>query len=341
MTMSTTSATARAVKAYLARGWAPTPVEPRGKGAILKGWQRRRLGEAHLGLFGADRNVGLVLGAASGGLVDVDCDWPEAVELATELLPATDLVHGRWSSRHCHWWYCSPVVQTEQFLVEVPVPGRKRTVVELRAERAMTVVPPSVHPSGDRLVWESWGDPGRVEAGELRQAAVRLALAAVLVSRGWRANDAVSLVRQPADEVVRAVERPLRGLVSARAWFEGRGRPTTHRALRGHSGGQLVPGRASPFTEAILRQVGGVVGAGKLLGLHLGEGHQPCPFHGGASGRALQVTEHVWRCWAGCGAGNAIYLVATAIRVSYREARTWLGSQLGLDWRDYPSPPPR
>lgn len=96
------SMTTRAVRAYLARGWAPIPVEARGKRPLLSRWPESRLGEGDLEIF-EGRNVGLLLGSASEGLVDVDCDWPEAAELARELLPATALVHGRPSSPHSHW----------------------------------------------------------------------------------------------------------------------------------------------------------------------------------------------------------------------------------------------
>ncbi|MFH1464005.1 MAG: bifunctional DNA primase/polymerase [Pseudomonadota bacterium] len=331
----TTSATTRAANAYLARGWAPTPVEARSKSPLLPGWPGRRLGRQDLGLF-EGRNVGLVLGDASGGLADVDCDWPEAAELAHELLPPTGLVHGRASSRRSHWWYCSHGARNGVLRVERAA-RRKQTVAELRGSGLMTVVPPSTHPGGERLVWERWGQPGRVPADELRQAVGRLALAAVLRARGWNAQEAVSLVRRQAADVVKTVERDLHPLVPVRAWL-GLEERSREGGRAGRSGGQLVLGCASSFTEAVLLHLGGVLGAARLLGLPLHEGRQPCPFHGGASRRSLQITGHAWRCWSGCGQGSAIHLAARAMGVDYREARAWLAAELGLRSHDHPPP---
>lgn len=335
---STTSVTTRAARAYLARGWAPTPVEARGKGPLLTNWPHRRLRGEDLELF-EGRNVGLLLGSASEGLVDVDCDWPEAAELACELLPATALVHGRPSSPRSHWWYSSPGVRTAVYRVQSPVSSRKPTIVELRSSGLMTVVPPSTHPTGETLGWERWGCPATIDGGELRETVARLAIAAVLVVRGWRTTDAVSLVRSPAEVVVRSVERDLLSLAPVRAWLGLEGE--AFRQRRGgdaRSGGQLVLGRASPRTELLLLRLGGVLGAARLLGVPLHEGRQRCPFHGGGSGRSLQVTGHAWRCWSGCGQGNAVHFAAKALGTSYREARSWLADELRLLSCDHPPP---
>lgn len=333
--MTKGSSTIRAAGEYLARGWAPTPVEARGKRPLLPGWPQRRLGEQDLGLF-EGRNVGLLLGVASGDLVDVDCDWPEAAELASELLPPTGLVHGRQSRPRSHWWYCSPCVRTSVYRVE-PVASRKPTIVELRGAGAQTVVPPSTHPSRETLRWERWGEPAKVEAAALREAVARLAIAAALVGRGWRTHDAVSVVRHPAAVVVRLVEGDLLRLAPVRSWL-GLETEILGRGPAARSGGQLVRGRATPLTEAILLALGGVVGAAAVLGLPLHEGRQRCPFHDGQSDRSLQVTGHAWRCWRGCGQGNAIHLAAKALGVSYRDARDWLARELR---QDRPSPASR
>jgi hypothetical protein len=325
-----TTATVRAARVYLERGWAPTPVGVRSKSPLLSGWPERRLGSGDLRLF-EGRNVGLLLGSPSRGLTDVDCDWPEAAELAPELLPPTGLVHGRAGSRQSHWWYCSPETRSRVFRVE-GVAGRG-TVVELRSSGLMTVVPPSLHPSGDRLAWERWGAPARVPASVLRDAVARLALAAVLRSRGWTGADASHLARRPVAEILRAVGPGLRE--AAAAWLEDR--PARRSKAVASSGGELVLGRGSPQTEELLLRLGGVLGAARLLCLPLREGRQPCPFHEGRSRRSLQVTRHVWRCWSGCGQGNAIHLVAKALGVEYREARTWLAGHLDLDSRHHHS----
>ena len=93
--------------------------------------------------------------------------------------------------------------------------------------------------------------------------------------------------------------------------------------------------------EEVLARLGGVVGAGRLLGLPLHEGRQRCPFHRGTSARSLEVTRQVWRCWAGCGRGNAIHFVSVALRLHYRDARAWLARELALRSRRTPGSPPR
>ena len=216
------------------------------------------------------------------------------------------------------------------------VPGRKATVVELRSSGLMTVVPPSLHPHGERLVWERWGEPGQVPAHVLRDAVGRLALAALLRARGWSGADAISLARLPAAEALRAAASVLGDTRTVSGWLGLQAREERPRGTATRSGGELLHGRASPLTEAVLLRLGGVLGAGRLLGLPLREGRQPCPFHGGASRRTFEVTRHAWRCWAGCGQGNAIHLVAKALRVDYREARAWLAGQLHLGSRSHP-----
>jgi hypothetical protein len=299
-------------------------VKPRSKAPLLDAWPHRQLGERDLHLFGHDRNVGLILGSNSGGLVDVDCDWPEAASLAADLLPATGLVHGRSGSPHSHYWYrCT--TPSAVFRLAEPT-GRKPVVVELRAAGLMTIVPPSTHPCGELLVWERWGDPAVVSASELCWAASRLAAAALLCALGWSPGHALAWVHDPDECSLADLEERHRAAVALRAWL-GRGL-----ALRSspRAAPALLLGRASPLTQAVLSRIGGPPGAASLFGLFLREGRQPCPFHLDSGPRSLQVTAQLWRCWAGCGSGNAIHLASRALGVSYLDARSWLARELGL-----------
>jgi hypothetical protein len=59
-----------------------------------------RLSEAALaGTFLPNRNIGLLSGEPSGGLVDVDCDTIAAQIAATTLPPITPMAHGRTNGR--------------------------------------------------------------------------------------------------------------------------------------------------------------------------------------------------------------------------------------------------
>lgn len=172
-----------AAKVYLAHGWLPVQVPHRAKGPVLPGWQTHRLVDAELPLhFSVKTNIGLLLGEASRGLVDVDLDAPEALGIADTFLPATGRVHGRPGKPRSHYWY----------MVE-PIPRPKKyqdidgtCLVELRSTGQQTLVPPSVHPSGETLVWLSDGDPAHLQGQVLSDKVSELA-ACALIARHWSA----------------------------------------------------------------------------------------------------------------------------------------------------------
>jgi hypothetical protein len=57
-------------------------------------------------------------------------------------------------------------------------------LVELRSTGGQTVVPPSIHPSGEAIVWNTFTQPTEAEVGELL-AAVRAVAAVALLARHW------------------------------------------------------------------------------------------------------------------------------------------------------------
>src|SRR5689334_9296030 len=76
-----------AAVAYLGKGWCPIPIPARAKAPTMPGWQKfRPTQDAIPRHFGSQINVGVVLGTASGGLVDIDLDCPETVALADDFL---------------------------------------------------------------------------------------------------------------------------------------------------------------------------------------------------------------------------------------------------------------
>lgn len=175
----------KAARADLRRGWYSVPI-PRGKKQPrLDAWQELRLGNEDLpGYFANGENRGLILGEPSGGLIDVDLDCDEAVQLASEFLPPTKRRHGRKGKPESHRWYVSAEgkAKTRQFR---DVDGSM--LVELRGTGAQTVVPPSVHPSGEQLIWHENEHPTRIKYEELLASVARLA-AAALLARHWPAT---------------------------------------------------------------------------------------------------------------------------------------------------------
>jgi Primase C terminal 2 (PriCT-2)/Bifunctional DNA primase/polymerase, N-terminal len=157
-----------------ARGWATIPVPPGEKRAVTKGWNSR-----HFELLDFDPlgNIGIRWGADSGGLVDVDLDCCEALELADIYLPATQAIFGRPSKPRSHRLYVAPAAVFEAFAD----PVAKDTLLQLRADgatggRHQTIVPPSVA-GGERREW--WGDTIEPDIADPRVLRRRVAWLAI------------------------------------------------------------------------------------------------------------------------------------------------------------------
>jgi putative DNA primase/helicase len=167
----------RAADRYVRRGFAVVPIPHGKKGPILESWEGLRLTPDELSQHfnGKRQNIGLLLGDPSGGLVDVDLDAKEATKVARRLLPPT-LTSGRASSPHSHWWYVSPNARTIRFK---DVNGE--VLVEVRSTGCQTIMAPSVHPSGERVVWHNINpEITKTEAKELVGCARELATATLI-----------------------------------------------------------------------------------------------------------------------------------------------------------------
>jgi hypothetical protein len=175
---------------YLGLGRIPIPVPRVGrcKSPTLDGWPDLRPTPGDLDrLFPAGQplNVGLLLGEPSGGLVDVDLDAPEAVNIAPLFLPQTGWVSGRTGKPHSHYWY------------EVEDPPDKAQdkyedldgtdLLEVRSTGGQTVAPPGVNEDGEEIVWHYYDRPADVDLDRL-QAAARKVAAAALLARHWPAK---------------------------------------------------------------------------------------------------------------------------------------------------------
>jgi len=167
--------------AYLRQGWQPIPIPLGSKAPRTKNWQQIRLSEDGVDLhFNSDSNLGILLGEASGGIVDVDLDARQAVNLADAFLPSTNRIHGRRSKPRSHRWYRSPDIKRPQKFVDVD----GTCLVEIRTEGQQTLVPPSIHPSGEALTWACQGEVSAV-ASKALISAVNLLAAASLIARHW------------------------------------------------------------------------------------------------------------------------------------------------------------
>lgn len=165
-------------------GIEPVPVLLGEKKSVVPGWQKGGVVNGDLERHFSGRcNVGALLGAASGGLVDVDLDSPQSRALEAQFLPPTDCVFGRRSSRSSHhFYYVTPIPKPQVF--RDPAGG---VLVEIRSDGQMTVIPPSLHETGEYREWEKAGLPSHVSEQELIRAVSTIA-ACALLARHWPAR---------------------------------------------------------------------------------------------------------------------------------------------------------
>lgn len=187
------------------RGLTPLPIPRHSKGPTMAGWTKLRwpdptedLGEGEDAVrkafeeytAGGSTNLGVLLGEASGDLIDVDLDHPAALRLKSYLLPYTAAVHGRETSRRSHYWYrAKPGTLPSTRRLRIPDSSGRGTgvSVEIRGNGAQTLVPPSIHPAtAETYEWEGepWGGddgPALVDGTELLAQVILLGLCAVLL----------------------------------------------------------------------------------------------------------------------------------------------------------------
>lgn len=136
--------------AYLARGWSPIPLVPRGKRPLIawEPYQHRPPLPSEVARWWArwpEANLGIVTGSVSG-LIVLDVD-PEkggraslaALEAEHGRLPATVEVATGGGGRHCYFRHPGGRVACAVGL---------RPGLDLRGDGGYVVAPPSIHPSG-------------------------------------------------------------------------------------------------------------------------------------------------------------------------------------------------
>lgn len=155
------------------------------KKPVVGGWQKKEYTREEVAReFANGANIGLRCG--DNGLVDVDVDDPRARRLAVHFLPSTPMVHGRAGAQGSHHWFVVDPVPPKRLIWEDPVSNT--VLVELRSTGGQTMVPPSIHPSGEPLQWEyPTLEPTALPAPVLQQAVARLA-ACALLARHWPAE---------------------------------------------------------------------------------------------------------------------------------------------------------
>ena len=156
---------------YLGLGYCSVPVQEKEKGPRIKGWPDLRVDEEYIYSKWTEPNIALLLGPPSNYLVDVNLKCYNARIAAQILLPRTRMVYGRRSALPSHYFYKSEVLKR----LKLNHPETNKCLVMLKTSMvdengkikgACTLVPPSIHPSGERLKWYDPDDfyPKKVKA---------------------------------------------------------------------------------------------------------------------------------------------------------------------------------
>lgn len=156
------------------------PIYPKSKKPIRSDWLNNTVSFDWFSDH-PDLNIGVLLGEPGDGIIDIDLDSQEAIKIAEYFLPKTQMHFGRQSKPLSHWIY----------RVEAPGStvrfqhGNHGTLVEYRSTGSQTVFPPSIHESGEPIVFSSDGEPSVVDNDELMKVVRRLA-AATLTALSWK-----------------------------------------------------------------------------------------------------------------------------------------------------------
>ena len=175
---------ADAALAYVDRGLVVIPIKCRDKIPLIRQWQTLTLKDVDVERnfpVGTDHNIGVVLGAASGGLVDIDLDCVEAVRIAPLLLPSTGMIFGRKGLPASHYIYR---VSDCEKVTRFSGTQNDGTLVEYRGNGGQTVFPPSIHLSGESIRFEKDGEPTSIKHSQLIACVGKVA-AAALLAKNW------------------------------------------------------------------------------------------------------------------------------------------------------------
>ena len=128
------------------------------------------------------KNIGLLLGKKSG-ILDVDLDCMAAKALADVILPEPAVKFDRGSSDSGHYLFkASSFGSRKSFTAN----KSGSTLVELRGDGAQTMIPPSVHPNGNKLSFTALNEAANaVEYADLLKA-VNLLAACSEIAQSWQ-----------------------------------------------------------------------------------------------------------------------------------------------------------
>lgn len=173
---------------YDARAWALIALPYGSKKPVDRGWQTNLVTAddfEQMMAHGQQYGIGLMTGAPSNNLCRVDLDHPAAVLAAPLGLPPTELIMGRDGNPYSGYFYQVLDGLSGSITYKDPTStGDEATIIDVLWTGKMTVVPPSVHPSGGHYGWHVFRQPARISADEFLQQLNEF-YAAVLIGIHW------------------------------------------------------------------------------------------------------------------------------------------------------------
>ena len=167
-------------RTLLNRGFQPIANAPGDKRPYVDDWPNARFAADEVDQhFRPDDNIGVILGQASGGLICVDLDDGDAVELAPQFLTPTGMIAGRGQVPASHWFYRLPCEFEKR---EFKHKATKQKFIEILGDGQQVVVGPSIHPTGDRYD-DLTGEPAAIDP-EMLVSEVRQLFYAVCERKG-------------------------------------------------------------------------------------------------------------------------------------------------------------
>ena len=161
------SAIIAAAEKYLELGIHVVPVEPGAKAPKIPKWNALRLGVADFPkYFSNGRQLGALTGLEPVFHADVDVDDAKVLTIVNSKLisghPATGWVFGHQSKPRSHYVYAiGREFKSIEYADDVdPAANEKRgekqkhMLIEIRGPNLQTVFPPSIHVSGEPIVWD-------------------------------------------------------------------------------------------------------------------------------------------------------------------------------------------
>lgn len=183
-------------KQLCAKNFPIIPVAYKSKKPTLKDWPKLQIDASNCHDFFSEEpsNIAVLLGKPDSYLADLDIDHVEALPFAEIFAPKTDFVFGRPAKPKSHYMYSVQEQEVQPVVFKHPKFG---CLVEIRGEGQATVMPGSVHYSGELITYDTEGNVGKVSYADLKKKAALIAVCTVFclegIASGSRHNAALGI----------------------------------------------------------------------------------------------------------------------------------------------------